>query len=122
MNSSSSVRRRNETRSSASVPALDDEALGRATQGHEHLVIARVHRRTAPRKVGQDRDGPLFKRELPALGVVAGKCQRRETDKFAHKLGRKPTDKRPVWRRTCHAAQRDRCRCGELLARDAGHG
>ena len=48
-----------------------DEILGGTTQRDEEMVVVRVYRRAAPGQVGQDRNRPVFDRELPALGVVA---------------------------------------------------
>ena len=59
-----------------------DEVFSGASQRHEDMVVIRVHRRTTPRQVGQDRDRCVVDRELPALGVVARRCQRCAADEF----------------------------------------
>jgi len=56
--------------------------LGGAAERHEEVVVVGVHRRAAPRQVGQDRDALRTQHELPALGVVARRGERREADEF----------------------------------------
>ena len=53
-----------------------DQVLGSAAERHENMMVVGINGGTTPRQVGQDRDALVFEREFPALGVVAGRCQR----------------------------------------------
>ena len=61
--------------------------IGGTAERHENMVIVGIHGGAAPRQGRQDCYRLVFKDELPALGVVTGRCQRRTADEFLPECG-----------------------------------